>query len=64
MRSNNGTKTKSITLIIPESVDVLDITYYWKSSNGDLLKTTTAIMDNRLKDGAEISCYRFPEEET
>ena len=63
MRNNNGNQTKRVTLIIPESVDVRDITYYWKTSTGRALKTMTAIMDYELCDENEIECYNFPEEE-
>ena len=64
MRNNEGTKTKKITLIIPDSTEVLDITYYWKTAKGSAIKTATAIMDERLKDGTEVICYSFPEEDT
>ena len=63
MRNNIGNKTKKVTLIIPESVDVMDITYYWKTSTGRAIKSMTAIMDNELCDGNEINCYKFPEED-
>ena len=63
MRNNNGNQVKRVTLIIPESVDVMDITYYWKTSTGRALKTMTAIMDCELCDKNEIECYNFPEEE-
>lgn len=64
MKNNDGKKTKKITLIIPDSTEVLDITYYWKTAKGSSVKTATAIMDDRLEDGAELICYSFPEEET
>lgn len=63
MRNNIGNKTKKVTLIIPESVDVMDITYYWKTSTGRAIKSMTAIMDNELCDENEINCYKFPEED-
>ena len=34
MRNNIENQVKEVTIIIPESVDILDITYYWKRSNG------------------------------
>lgn len=32
MRNNIGKQVKKVTLIIPESVEILDIAYYWKTS--------------------------------
>lgn len=63
MRNNIGKQVKKVTLIIPESVEILDIAYYWKTSKGNTIKTTTTVMDNNCKDGNEVVCYDFPDED-
>ena len=64
MKKNDGNKTKEITLIIPESVEVMDITYYWLTSTGISTKSMAALIGRTLEDGAVIDCYRFDESET
>ena len=59
MRTNDGTKTKEITIIVPESVEVIDLTYYWKMANGSSVKTNTAIMGDNCYDGNKIMCALF-----
>ena len=63
VRRNNGNQTKKITVVVPESVEVIDITYYWKTATGQTIKTATTIMDENCMDGNEVVCYAFPEEE-
>lgn len=63
MRNNIGTHVKKVTLIIPESVDVLDIAYYWKTSIGKVTKTVVIVADDNCKDGNEVVCYSFPQED-
>ena len=63
MKANDGNKTKKITLVFPESAEVVDITYYWMTSRGDCIKTMTALIGrDALKDGAEFNCVTFPDE--
>lgn len=62
MRNNIGKQVKKVTLIIPESVEIIDITYYWKTSMGNTLKTQTTLMDENCRDGNEAVCFLFPEE--
>ena len=59
MRKNNGENTKKITLVVPESTEVIDIAYYWKTANGNCIKTTSVIMDEHCCDGHEVTCYDF-----
>ena len=35
MKKNNGHSTKRITIVVPESTEVIDITYYWKTQFGN-----------------------------
>ena len=63
MRCNDGKKTKKITIIVPESVEIIDLTYYWKTQKGRALKTQTILMDEHCKDGIERVCYEFPLED-
>lgn len=63
MRNNNGNQIKRVTLIIPESVEVMDITYYWKTAKGRTIKTMTTLFDHALEDENECECYKFPDEE-
>ena len=64
MRSNNGKATKKIVLIVPESTEVMDITYYWKTAGGMTIKTDVILADSTLEDGKENICYSFPNEGT
>ena len=63
MRCNDGTKTKKITLIVPEATEVIDIVYYWRTQYGMTLKTATILTDDNCIDGTEAICYKFPDEE-
>ena len=63
MKNNKGNQTKKVTLVIPESAEIMDITYYWKTSNGAFTKTATTLFDVHLVDGREVDCYKFPEAE-
>lgn len=63
MRNNIGKQVKKVTIIIPESVNILDITYYWKTSNGRKVRTQITLMDDSCNDGTEVVCYNFPEED-
>lgn len=62
MRNNNGNQTKKVTLILPESVEILDVTYYWKTAKGAAIKTVTIIGEESCDDGNEVVCYSFPDE--
>ena len=62
MRNNNGNQTKKVTLILPESVVILDVTYYWKTAEGAAIKTVTTIAAESCDDGNEVACYSFPDE--
>ena len=59
MRNNIENQVKEVTIIIPESVDILDITYYWKRSNGRKVKTQVLLMDDDCNDGNEVVCCDF-----
>lgn len=59
--SNPGNKTKAITIIVPVSADVIDITYYWKTAGGRTIKSNTTLMDR--KDGERVDCFLFPKED-
>ena len=59
MKNNIGNQVKKVTIIIPESVDILDITYYWKRSNGKKVKTQVILMDDDCNDANEVVCYDF-----
>lgn len=61
MRPNNGKQTKEITLILPESVEIVDIAYYWATANGQMTKTTLAILDDGAH-GTRFNCVKFPDE--
>ena len=63
MRNNIGTMTKKITIIVPESTEIIDLCYYWKSATGAALKTVTTIMDESCTGGTEVNLCKFPEEE-
>ena len=63
MRCNSGKKTKKITIVVPESVEIIDLTYYWKTQKGRVLKTQTTLMDEHCEDGIECVCYEFPWED-
>ena len=63
MRRNNGKQTKEITIVVPESVEIIDIKYYWKSSGGISLTTAAVLVDENCMDGAIVDIYKFPEEE-
>lgn len=63
MRRNNGKQTKEITIVIPESVEIIDIKYYWKSSGGISLTSTAVLVDEKCTNGAIVDIYKFPEEE-
>ena len=62
MRNNNGKQTKEITLIVPESVEIIDVTYYWKTASGKALKTVTTLIAEGCNDGIKSVCYSFPDE--
>ena len=59
MTCNNGTQTKKITLIVPESIEFLDITYFWKTAKGVFTKTNVFFSDVNCQDGSEVPCCRF-----
>lgn len=61
MRKNNGHSTKRITIVVPESTEVVDITYYWKTQFGNTVKTATALMDTSCEDGVVNEIYKFPD---
>lgn len=63
MRNNNGNQTKKVTLVIPESVEIMDVRYYWKTSSGEPIKTIITLADDNLYDGTEAFCCKFPEED-
>ena len=63
MRCNDGKKTKKITIVVPESVEKIDLTYYWKTQKGSALKTQTTLMGEHCKDGIELVCYELPWED-
>jgi hypothetical protein len=63
MRCNDGKKTKKITIVVPESVEIIDLTYYWKTQKGRALKTQTTLMDVGCEDGTVRICYEFPRED-
>jgi hypothetical protein len=63
MRCNDGKKTKKITIVVPESVEIIDLTYYLKTQKGRPLKTQATLMDEHCKDEIECVCYEFPWED-
>lgn len=63
MRCNDGKKTKKITIVVPESVEIIDLAYYWKTQKGRSLKTQATLMDLGCEDGIERVCYEFPQED-
>ena len=63
MRCNDGKKTKKITIVVPESVEIIDLTYYWKTEKGTTFRTQTTLVDEECKDGTEVDCYEFPWED-
>ena len=63
MIKNDGNMTKEITLILPESVEVIDLSYYWRTATGSYIKTTTAIMGDNCNNGNRVMCALFEEGE-
>lgn len=50
-------KMKKLTLILPDSIDVLEITCFWRAKNGRLIKSMMVIDGRSHEDGDEINCY-------
>lgn len=53
---------KKLTLIFPDSIDVIDMKFYWRTEKGELIKSLLAIDAKKRKDGDEINCYKPVEE--
>lgn len=49
---------KELTLMLPDSVDILDISYYWRSGSNGLIKSLVAIDARKYSDGDKINCYK------
>ena len=63
MRRNDGNMTKEITIVLPESVEVIDLSYYWRSATGSHITSTIAIMGDNCCDGNRVMCALFEEGE-
>lgn len=47
---------KKLTLIFPDILDILEITYFLRAKNGRLIKSMMIIDGRRHEDGDEINC--------
>lgn len=57
-----GEEMKELTLILPDSVDIVDVSYYWRSDSNGLIKSLLAIDASKYHDGDKINCYKPLEE--
>ena len=54
---------KKLSMIFPSSVEVIDITYYWHSKDGRLIKSIVAIDGRTYGSGDLVNCYKPIDEE-
>jgi len=49
-----------LTLVFPDGVEFIDLTYYWKHKDIGNIKTVTCFNGKDHEDGAIINCYSDP----
>lgn len=60
MRNNDGENTKKVTIVIPESTELIDIVYYWRDCTGLAIKSSAVLVDESCNDGTVATIFSFP----